>query len=215
MLPICGKVFERLIFNSLFNYFIENNLLSRHQSGFIPGDLCVQQLISVTHEIYNAFDCNRSLEVRGVFLDISKAFDKVWHDGLIYKLKRNGINGDLLRLIESFLSDRYQRVVLNGQTSNWNKVKAGIPQGSILGPLFFLIYINVLPSELRCSAKLFADDTSQFSVVENVNETTTNLNKDLENINKWAQQWKMSFPDPTKIFILKEKVKGHSFYSHF
>ena len=139
LLPICGKVFERLIFNSLFNYFIENNLFSPHQSGFIPGDSCVQQLISITHEIYNAFDCNPSLEVRGVFLDISKALDKVWHDGLIYKLKRNGINGDLSRPIESFLSDRYQRVVLNGQTSNWNKIKAGVSQGSILAPLFFLI----------------------------------------------------------------------------
>ena len=93
-LPISGKAFERLIFNSLFNYFIESNLLSPHQSGVIPVDSCVQQLISVTHEIYNAFDCNPPLEVQGVFLDISKAFDKVWHDGLIYKLKPNGINGD-------------------------------------------------------------------------------------------------------------------------
>ena len=82
MLPICGKVFERLIFNSLFSYFIENNLLSPDQSGFIPGDSRVQQLVSITHEIYNAFDCNLSLEVQGVLLDISKAFDKVWHDGL-------------------------------------------------------------------------------------------------------------------------------------
>ena len=200
LLPICGKVFEHLIFNSLFNYFTENNLLSPHQSHFIPGDSCVQQLISITHEIYNAFDFNPSLEVRGVFLDVSKAFDKVWHDGLIYKLKHKGINGDLLRFIESFLSDRYQRVVLNGQTSTWNKIKAGVPQGSILGPLLFLININDLPSELCCSAKLFADDRSLFSAVENVNETTTNIHRDLENKNKWAQQWKMSFnPDPTKM----------------
>ena len=77
LFPVCGKIFERLIFNSLFNYFIENNLLSPHQSGFIPGDSCVQQLISITHEIYNAFYYDPSLEVRGVFLDISKAFDKV------------------------------------------------------------------------------------------------------------------------------------------
>ena len=132
----------------MFNHFIENDLLSPHQSGFIPGDWCVQQLISITSEIYNAFDYNPSLEVRGVFLDISKAFGKVWHDGLIYKLKRNDINDDLLRLIKSFLSDRYQRVVLNGQTSIWNKIKAGVTQGSKLGPLFFLIYINDLPSEL-------------------------------------------------------------------
>ena len=147
LLPICGKIFDRLIFNSLFNYFIENNLLSPHQSGFIPGDSCVQQLISITHEIYNAFDCNPSLEVRGVFLDISKAFDKVWHDVLIYKLKYNGINCELLRLIESFLWGRYRRVILNGQASNWNKINAGVPQGSILGPLFFLAYINYLPSD--------------------------------------------------------------------
>ena len=210
MLPICGKVFERIIFNSLFNYFIENNLLSPHQSGFI---------LSITHEIYNAFDCNPSLEVRGVFLDISKAFDKAWHDGLIYKLKSNGINGDILRLIESFLSDRSQRVVLNGHTYNRNKIKAGVRQGSTLGPLFFLIYINDLLSELRCSAKLFPDGTSLFSVVENVNETTTNLNKDLENINKWVQQWKMSFnPDPTKmaqevLFSRKKSKVIHPFLS--
>ena len=125
-----------------------------------------------------------------MFLDISKAFDKVWHDGLLYKLKRNGINGDLLKLIESFLSDRYQRVVLNGQTSKWNKITAGVPQGSILGPLFFLIYINDLPSELSCSSKLFADDTSLFSVIKNVNKTAKKLNKDLENISKCAHQWK-------------------------
>ena len=77
LLPICDKVFERRIFNSLFNYFIENNLLSPHLQGFIPGNSCVRQLISITHEIYDAFDCNPSLEVRGVFLDISKALEKV------------------------------------------------------------------------------------------------------------------------------------------
>ena len=80
----------------------ENNLLSPHQSDFIPGDSCVQQLIAITHEIYKAFDCSATLEVRGVFLNVSKAFDKVWHYGLLYKLKRNGINGGLLKRIESF-----------------------------------------------------------------------------------------------------------------
>ena len=102
--------------------------------------------------------------------------------------------------MQSFLSDMYQRVVLNGNFSNWNKIKAGVPQRSILGPLLFLIYINDLLSELRCSAKLFAEDASLFSVAENVNETTKNLNKDLENTNKWAQQWKMFLnPHPTKM----------------
>ena len=88
LLPICGKVFERLIYNSLFEYFIQKDLISPYQSGFKPGDSCTNQLISITHEIYQSFD--DGFEVRGIFLDISKAFDKVWHDGLIYKLKQNG-----------------------------------------------------------------------------------------------------------------------------
>ena len=196
LLPICGNVFERMIFNDLFKYFKDNNPLSSHQSGFIPGDSCVQQLTAITHEIYKSFDCSPSLEVRGVFLDISKAFDKVWYDGLLCNLKLDGINGGLLKLIERFSLDRHQRVVLNGKTSKWNKITVGVPQGSILGPLFFLIYIN----ELSCSPKLFANDTSLFSVIKNVNETAKKLNKNLENISKWAHQWKMPFnPDPTKM----------------
>ena len=98
----------------------------------------------------------------GVFLDISKAFDKVWHNGLIYKLKQNGVSGNLLNLIIDFLDPRKQRVVLNGQYSAWASAKAGVPQGSILGPLFFLIFINDLSDNLVSNPKLFADDTSLF-----------------------------------------------------
>ena len=144
-------------------------MLSVHQSGFRPGDSRVRQLISVVHEIYNAFDANSSLEMRDVFLDIFKAFDRVWHKGLLYKLKCMGINGNFLKLVESFLSNRYQRVVLNGQASSWADVKAGVPQGSILGPLFFLIYINDLSENLKSTVKLFADDTLIFHVVKDPN----------------------------------------------
>ena len=83
----------------------------------------------------------QTLETRGVFLDISKAFDRVWHNGLLFKLKQNGVNGHLLQLIKSFLSGRFQRVLLNGQTSDWETAQAVVPQGWILGLLFFLIYI--------------------------------------------------------------------------
>ena len=103
------------------------------QSFTLPVQwFCVHQLPSVTHEIYKSFDANPSLEVRGVFLDISKAFDRVWHDGLLYKLKLLGICGRYYNLIQSFLDNRHQRVVLNGQSSNWSLVEAGVPQGSIL-----------------------------------------------------------------------------------
>ena len=88
------------MFTKMFNFFIENKLISLNQSGFKPGDSCINQLLSITHEIYESFDVG--LEVRSVFLDISKAFDKVWHDGIIYKLTQNGISGNLLNLLEEF-----------------------------------------------------------------------------------------------------------------
>ena len=125
----------------MFNFFIENKLISSNQSGFKPGDSCINQLLSITHEIYESFDVG--LEVRSVFLDISKAFDKVWHDGIIYKLTQNGISGNLLNLLEDFLKERKQRVVLNGQVSTWKNVNAGVPQGFILGPLLFLICLSM------------------------------------------------------------------------
>ena len=162
LLPICSKIFERLIYNEMFTFFTENNLISPNQSGFRPGDSCVNQLLAITHEIYKSFD--EGFEVRGVFLDISKAFDKVWHEGLLLKLNQNGISGNLLKLLRDFLSYRKQRVVLHGQHSSWDNINTGVPQGSILGPLLFLIYINDLSNNLSSNCKLFADDTSLFSV---------------------------------------------------
>ena len=131
------NIFERLIFNSLYQFLEEHNLLSIHQSGFRWNDSCINQLLFIVHTLYKAFDAYPTLDTRGVFLDMSKAFDKVWHEGLIYKLKSMRVSNSLLKLIQSFLSNRFQRVLLNGQTSEWLPVKAGVPQGSILGPLFF------------------------------------------------------------------------------
>ena len=216
LLPICGKVFERLIYNAMFDFFLVNNLISPNQSGFKPGDSCTNQLLAITHEIYRSFD--EGFDVRGVFLDISKAFDKVWHQGLLFKLRQNGISGDLLNILRDFLQYRKQRVVLNGQYSAWANVEAGVPQGSILGPLFFLIYINDLSDDLASNPKLFADDTSLFSVVHNSLSSSTDLNNDLVKISEWAYQWKMSFnPDSTKqaqevIFSRKSQSQKHPPY---
>ena len=96
LLPICGKILEKIIFNNLYSYFHTNNLLTKNQSGFRPGDSTTNQLLYLLDEIHQAFDSTNSFEVRAVFLDISKAFDKVWHDGLIFKLEQNGISGTIL-----------------------------------------------------------------------------------------------------------------------
>ena len=134
----------------------------------------------------------------------------------MYKLKQNGISGKLLNLIIDFLSNRKQQVVLNGKYSSWTNIEAGIPQGSILGPLFFLICINDLSDNLITNPKLFADDISLFSIVHNPNATANDLNNDLAKINDWAYQWKMNFnPDLFKqaqevLFSRKIKSQNHS-----
>ena len=197
LLPILAKVFEKIIFKNLYNYLTVNNLLTKNQSGFRPGDSCTNQLLSLVHEIHESFD--KGFEVRSIYLDMSKAFDKVWHEGLIFKLEQNGIEGKLLNLFKNYLSNRKQRVVLNGMESKWGDIRAGVPQGSVLGPLLFLIYINDLEDGIKSNVKFFADDTSLFSIVEDPEASFEMLQHDLNLITEWAYQWKMSFnPDPTK-----------------
>ena len=144
------------MFDAIYEFLCENQLLTPNQSGFRSGDSTINQLLSITHKIYSAFEEFPSRETRAVFLDIYKAFNKVWHDGLHFKLKSYGISGCLFTVIKDFLNNRYQRVVLNGKSSIWSPVKA---QGSVLGPL-----VDNISSE----AKLFADDTSLFIVVYDV-----------------------------------------------
>ena len=129
---------------------LEETLLNPNQSGFRPSDSCINQLLAITHEIFEAFDCNPALEVRSVFLDISEAFDKLWHEGLLFKLRSMGISGELYNLLGNYLSGRFQRVILNGQTFPWRPVIAGAPQDSILDPLLFLVYVNPLDPVVSC-----------------------------------------------------------------
>ena len=120
---------------NMLKYFLGNNLITPKQSGFRSGNFCINHLLSITHDICTSFD--NGLAVRGVFLDILKAFDKVWLDGLISKLKQNEIKDKLLCLLIDFLKNSQQRVVLSGQSSYWTKVNAGLLQGTLLGSLLF------------------------------------------------------------------------------
>ena len=213
LLLVCSKLFEKIIFTNVYRYLLDNYLISKHQSGFRPGDSTTNRLFYLVHTIHSALDEQK--EVRSIFLDISKAFDKVWHNGLLFKLQQNGIEGELLSLLKSYLSNRKQRVVINGFESEWGGIEAGVPQGSVLGPLLFLVYINDLENGIKSNVKFFADDTSLFSIVTNPILSASELNSDLKHIEKWAHQWKMSFnPDPTKqaiemLFSRKRNQQPH------
>ena len=150
------------------------------------------------HTRYKFFDCNPSVDARGTFLDISKAFDKVWHNGLIYKLKSYSVESKLLNLIQNYLTYRQQRVLLNGRTSKSTNILAAIPRGSVLGPLLFLIYINDLPDTLKSTCKIFADDASLYSKINDIDTSNIDIYNEVK-ISKWAFQWKMLFnPDRNK-----------------
>ena len=130
------------------------------------------------------------------YLDVSKAFDKVWHEGLIFKPEQNGVTCNLLKLLENYLNDR---VVLNGAYSDWGSIKSGVAQGSVPESLLFLVYINDLEKGIKSPIKFFADDTSPFSTVYHLKISAGELNHDLQLISQCAFQWKSSFNrDPTK-----------------
>ena len=132
-------------------------------------------------------------------MDIFKAFDRVWHETLIFKLRSYCISGSLLCLLISFFFERLKRVVLNGQTSEWRKVLAGVPQGSILGPSLFLIFINDIPANLEYNMKISVDGTFPFFLVRGPNESSAKLGIDLGRAAEWTYQWKISLnPDSSK-----------------
>ena len=151
----------------MYPYLIGSNLISSHQLGFKGGDSCINQLLSIAHEIYKSFD--EGFEFHKVFLEISKALDRVWHTGLIFKLQKNDISDKLLLLLKDILKSTKQQVVLNSQHSSWRDLSADVSQGSILRSLFFLVCVTDVSNDLKSNRKLFADDTSLLSVIRDLN----------------------------------------------
>lgn len=205
LLSTVSKIFEKVVFKYIFNHFRDNFILSNFQHGFLPGKSTCTQLLEVFQTFCSAVDMGK--EVRVIFLDISKAFDKVWHKGLIFKLKRAGISGNLLEWLIDYLSNRRQRVVINGQHSDWGFIQAGVPQGSVLGPLLFLLFINDITDEVdHCKIRLFADDTCLFIEVDNREEAVVLINHDLNKIHNWSNEWLITFSPPkTKSLTISNK----------
>ena len=200
LLSCIGKLFERVVFKYLYNHLHDHHLLYNLQAGFRPGQSTVTQLIEIYHHICVALD-NKQLACF-TFCDISKAFDRVWLRGLIYKLEKYGFRGNLLAWLTDYLTDRTQQVKLKSSISIVGRNKAGVPQGSVLGPLLFLIFINDLPDGLRGLTRLFADDTSNSHVSRDLEEIQRTNNDDLKLINDWGEKWLVDFnPQKTKCVI--------------
>ena len=161
-------------------------------------------MINLTDKIYKGL--NNEEEIAIVFLDLSKAFDRVCHKKLLYKLKRIGIRGTLLQWLESYLSGRSQSVVYAGKTSENLDIFASLPQGSILSPLLFLIYINDIEDNIKCDISLFADDVSLLQKFKNTTYLENIINTDLETLNTWAMNWDMDFnPQKSEMMIISNK----------
>ena len=165
-----------------------NNIITQSQSGFIPGDSTVNKLLCIYNDLSSSFD--KGITMQAVYLDISKAFHRVWHTGLLSKLEAVGIRGKLLNWFRDYLSCRMQATVIKREKSEFKSVSAG---GSVLGPLLFLIYINDIVNNIESVIKLFADDTSLSLALNNPDSRAEILNHDLEKINEWAKKWKVRF----------------------
>ena len=184
------KILEHIIYSHIFKHLNAHNILCQEQHGFRKYHSCESQLITTIDDIATHVDSGAQIDA--ILLDFSKAFDKVPHQRLLAKLAHYGVQGMLLDWIQDFLSIRSQTVVLNNASSDPTKVLSGVPQGSVLGPLLFLLYINDLPRHVSSKAKLYADDTLLYRVINTPNDISI-LQVDLNSLSQWAQKWQMTF----------------------
>ena len=199
LLSNVSKVLEKLVYNVLYEHCAKNKLLSSKNSGFKKGDGAVNQMISLTDIIYKALDNGKNVVM--VFLDIQRAFDRVWHKGLLHKLQCLGVGGVLLKWLADYMSNRSQKVVLSGQESPTLYTNSGVPQGSILAPLLFLIFMNDIDESIVSDMFIFADDTTLNKTYTSSSEAELCINDDLKTIATWANKWFVTFNLEKTVFI--------------
>ena len=209
ILPTLSKICESVIHDRMLRHCIENNVITDKQAAYLKGDSTVSQLLYIVHNIRQNWGQKKMTQ--GLFLDVSSAFDKVWHNGLLAKLSQIGVEGSVYDILRSYLSDRRQVVVVDGQKSDMLDVKAGVPQGSRLGPLLFIIYMNDIVNDIESDILIFADDTSLFATGSDPAETAAQLNRDLTKISNWADKWKVKFnAKKSKDIIFSNKTLNNS-----
>ena len=162
-----------------------------YQSGFIPGCSTTHQLVELYDRILFALDNKHLTSV--TFADISKAFDTVWIRALLLKLEKYGVKGDVLAWLKSYLSNRTQKVMIKDALSSVGQLRAGVPQGSVLGPLLFLVFINDIADHMSGLGRLFADDTSIGHVADDEHTLKNLINSDLACLNEWSKRWLVKF----------------------
>ena len=192
------KILERIIYDELIALATKNKTISCDQHGFQDKCSCVTQLLECLNDWTRNYDDKIQTDI--IYLDFAKAFDTVPHQRLIIKLRKYGVRGKVLQWIESFLSNRRQRVVLRNGISDWEHVKSGVPQGSILGPLLFLYYIIDMPDEIGNVAKMFADDTKVYAKIQDEQDCHS-LQDDLNRLGAWSRKWLLRFNE-TKCVVL-------------
>ena len=184
------KLFETFFRDALYQHLTVNNLLSKDQFGFCKGRSCVSQLLVTIKEWMTKLD--EGIPVDSIYLDFSKAFDTVPHQRLLLKLKGYGISENVLSWVSDFLSDRSQRVAVNSAKSVSAPVTSGVPQGSVLGPVLFIYYINDLPSVTNGILKIFADDTKSYSPIQSDSDCQ-NLQNCINDLTNWSDKWQLKF----------------------
>ena len=174
----------------MMDFLIKHKLINPTQHGFLKAKSCLTNLLCFLEEMTKWVDDGSPVDV--IYLDFQKAFDKGPHKRLISKLKSHGIGNSLINWIEQWLTDRRQRVVVEGEVSSWKSVLSGVPQGSVLGPILFLVYINDLEEGVTCKILKFADDTKLFRKVKEIGDKQ-NLQYDIDKLVKWSEKWQMLF----------------------
>ena len=193
LLPCLSKILEKIVFKRIYQHITENNILSERQSGYRPKHNTEIQLIYLINNIFKALDQGQDFSV--IYLDISKYFDKIWHKGLIFKCENYcGISGNLLNWLTSYLYNRKQVVKVGNSQSTPKSINAGCPQGSVLGPLLALIYLNDLSDKTDNEILFFADDTTLHARHPHDSSTThQSLQQDLHNIEQFGNDWMIKF----------------------
>ena len=186
------KLMESLIRERIMEHMKSKQLFSKKQFGFLPGRSTVLQLIRVMDQWTKILEEGDAVDV--TYCDFMKAFDKVPHRRLLEKVKSYNIGEKYLKWIDAFLRPRKQRVIVNGQKSEWKDVKSGVPQGSVLGPLLFVLYINDLPGVMKNGSEvyMYADDTKVYRQIKNQNDVNQ-LQEDIECMKKWSEKWLLLF----------------------